>query len=102
MRGSKHDLHLAVAAEKPVVIRIRQVIDWTIEITIVVIVTIQELVDVIGSAHGNAMGHDIGVFQRKVHGLVSTEAASGHGQFWRLVLPAHERKKFVKNIALKL
>src|SRR5579863_2371947 len=48
------------------------------------------------------MGHDIRMLQRKVHGMVATKTASGHGQPRGLILPAQEGKEFMQNVALIL
>src|SRR5579872_4570707 len=59
VRRCQHNLHLPVTAQKPIVIHVRHEIRRTIEITIIVVISIEKLVDVIRPAHGHAMSHRI-------------------------------------------
>src|SRR5580693_1516925 len=102
VRRPEHDLHLPPMAQKPIVAHLRHVIRRAIEIAIVVVVSVQKLVDVIGSAHAHTMGHYVRMLQPKVDCMIPTEAAPRHRQPWRVILPAQEGQEFMQNIAFIL
>jgi tetratricopeptide (TPR) repeat protein len=54
------------------------------------------------SAHAHAMRYDIGMLQRKVHGLVRPETAPGHCQLRTLILPPDEWHKLMQDVTLIL
>src|SRR5439155_4892361 len=98
----EHDFHLPVAAEKPLITHIRQVVGRAIEITIIVIIPVEKLVDVESPAHAHAMRNHVGMLERKVHGMISAETAAGHRNLMRLSFSTNEGQKLLQDIPLVL
>src|SRR5439155_3259347 len=59
----EHDFHLPVAAEKPLITHIRQVVRRAIKVTMVVIIPVKKLVDVESPAHAHAMRNHVGMLE---------------------------------------
>src|SRR4029077_9450834 len=102
IRRTENDLHLPVSTQEPVVGQIGHEIWRIVEVTIVVVIPVEKLVNIEGTAHAHAIGHDVGMLQGEIHAMVSAEAAAGHSQLPRLVLPADKGQKFVQDVALVL
>src|SRR5229473_4394079 len=98
----QHDLHLPVAAEKPVIIHVRQIIGRTIEITIIVVISIQKLVDIERPAHAHTSRYYIRMLERKIDRMISPETAPRHRQLPGLILPAHKRQQFMQDVSFIL
>src|ERR1035438_9773345 len=102
IRRSQHNLHLPVPAQEPVVRHVRQKVRRTIEITVIVVIPIQKLMNVERPAHAHAMGYYIRMLQRKIHRMIPAKTASCHGQPRCLILPADKWQQFMQNVALIL
>ena len=48
------------------------------------------------------MRNYVGMLKGEIYRMIGAEAASGHGEAWRLIFPSDERKKFMQNVALIL
>ncbi len=57
--GAQHDFHSPIAAQEPVVIHVGQEIRGIVEVTIVVVIAIEKLMDIECAAHADAMSHDV-------------------------------------------
>src|SRR6516165_9689922 len=58
--------------------------------------------DVKRPAHAHAVGHQVGMFERKIHRVISPETAAGHCQLRNLVFPTNKRKKLMQEITFVL
>ena len=58
--------------------------------------------DVECPAHADAVRHRIGMFEREIHRVIRPEAAPGHRELLRRILPADKRHKLMQNVALVL
>src|SRR3954470_10505591 len=102
VRRSQDNLHLPVVAQKPVVGQIGHEVWRIVEVAIVVVVAVKELMDVERAAHAYAVSHDVRVLERKIHAVVTAEAASSDAQLPRLIFPANEWQELVQQVALVL
>src|SRR5579872_138938 len=99
---AEDNLHLTVAAEKPIVRHIRDKVWRIIEVAVVIVIAVEKLVNVECAAHAYAVRDHVWMLHGEIHTMVAAEAASGDSQLPSLVLPAYEGKKFVQDIAFIL
>jgi hypothetical protein len=85
---AQHDIHLPVPAQEPIIVLVWQKVRRAVEIAVVIVIPVQKLMDVEGSAHAYAVGHHVGMLERKIHRVIAAETASGHRQPGRTVFPA--------------
>jgi len=102
IRRTEHKFHLPVSAQKPVVGQIGDEIRRIVEVAVVIVVTIQKLMDVECAAHADTVSYDVRMLQREINAMVPAEAAARHTQLRCLILPAEKRQEFVQQVALVL
>src|ERR1700730_1634977 len=85
---SQDDVHRPVAAEKPIVTHVWQKIGWAVEVTVVIVVPIQKLMDIESAAHAHTVGHYVGMLKREIYCMVTAETAARNRQPVRIVLPS--------------
>src|SRR5580704_4688547 len=74
------DVHSTVAAQIPVIREVGQKIWGTIEITVGIVVAVQELMNVERAAHAHAIIHQIGMLEGEIHGVIAAETTSRQSQ----------------------
>src|SRR5208337_174362 len=102
VRRSQHDFHLPVAAQKPVIAHIRQVVRRIIEVDIVVVIAVEKALDVKRAAHGYARRNQIGMPHGKIQRMIAAKTASRHRDLRSPVLPLQVRHKLIDHIAFVL
>ncbi len=98
--GCQHQLLAAVAIQIPRVGQVGQKIRGTVVVAVVVVVSVQKLVNVECAAHADGARHYIRMAECEVDGMVAAEAAAGGDQQIRSIAGANERDHFIEKIAV--
>ena len=74
----QHNFHPPISAQEPLVGHVRQKIWRAVEVTVIVVISIEELMNIKRRAHADAMRDQVGMFEREIHGMVSAKTAPRH------------------------
>src|SRR5438477_7187414 len=99
---SQNNFHLTVTAQIPIILHVLQIILRAIEVSVIVVISIEKLVNIEGSTHADTMAHHVRMLESKIHSVIPAETAAGYGQSRGLVPPAQVGKQFMQNVTLKL
>src|SRR5579863_9441511 len=75
-RREKIAVALAIVVEIPAVMGVGQIIDRVVEVAVVVVISIEKLLDIERAAHTDALVKYVGMAQREIECVISAEAAA--------------------------
>jgi hypothetical protein len=93
---------VAVSAEVPVVLKVREGVDGVVEVAEVVVVAVEEGFDVVSAAEAGAGVDNVGVAEGEVDGMVSAEGAAGDGDAMGVAALLEEGEDFVDEVIVIL
>jgi len=100
--GGKDVGVVLVAAKVPGVADVRQVVHGDVEVAVVVVVAVEEVGGVKGSAHGEQSGEDVGMAEGDVGGVIAAEAAADGAELRGWVLLTDEGQDLLHEVLLVL
>jgi len=81
LAGTRAEVNVAGGklSQNPGIAQIRQIIDWIVEIEIVVVHPVHEIANVVHSGHGEAAFNHIGMLKKRVGGVIRPERSAHRG-----------------------
>lgn len=96
------DFHLAHMKKGTGVGEIGEEVGGAVEIDVVIVIAVDELVDVEGSAEAGEAGTEFGIAEGEVGGVVAAEAATGGEDLGGVVAPSDKGEDFVEEVVFVL